>query len=204
MQKTVIKNFSYTFLYQVLSVFIPLITTPYLSRTIGSECIGRYSYFFSVSQYFSMFVLLGINNYGNREIARARITNNRQYLSSKFWEIYIMQFVMGVIMCTCFCIFCKFFSNSDSIFNLFVINIISNMLDITWFFNGLEMFKVISIRNLIIKFSSAICIFIFIKNSSDFQKYCLIMLCSVLISQLSLWGICKKEINFIKISLRTL
>lgn len=202
MQKTVIKNFSYIFSYQILSIFVPLITTPYLSRTIGSECIGRYSYFFSISQYFAMFVLLGVNNYGNREIARARISGNRQYLSSIFWEIYIIQFVMGIIICLCFYIFCKFFFNSDVIINLFIINIISHMLDITWLFNGLEKFKIVSIRNLFIKCSSAIYIFVFVKSSNDFQKYCLIMLCSPVISQFSLWGICNKEIDFIKITLK--
>ena len=66
------KNFIYNSLYQLLVIVVPLITTPYLSRILGATGIGEYSYAFSVSSYFVMFIMLGLNNYGNREVAKCR------------------------------------------------------------------------------------------------------------------------------------
>ena len=68
-KKSVKKNYIYNVLYQVLVMIIPLITTPYLSRTLGAEKIGIYSYTISIITYFILFGSLGIAMYGQREIA---------------------------------------------------------------------------------------------------------------------------------------
>ncbi|WP_322020520.1 oligosaccharide flippase family protein [Clostridium butyricum] len=56
----------YNILYQVLSIIIPLITTPYIARVIGAQGVGIQSYTCSVVSYFTLFAMLGVNNYGNR------------------------------------------------------------------------------------------------------------------------------------------
>lgn len=78
--KKVFSNFIYNFLYQILIMIVPLILTPYLSKTIGAEGIGIYSYTFSVCNYFVMFAMLGMRIYGNREIAKVR--NDREKIVS--------------------------------------------------------------------------------------------------------------------------
>ena len=90
------KNFLYNAFYNVLTLIIPLITTPYISRVMGAERIGIYSYAYSVAYYFGMFILLGLNNYGNRTIAGVR--DNKKELSETFWSIYAMQIMMTVIV----------------------------------------------------------------------------------------------------------
>ena len=60
------KNFIYNIVYQVLLIFLPLITAPYISRTLGATAVGIYSYTNSVAYYFLMLAMLGISNYGNR------------------------------------------------------------------------------------------------------------------------------------------
>ena len=90
------KNFIYNFIYQVLILIIPLITSPYLSRVIGSEGVGIYSYTYSIVYYFMLLTLLGVNNYGNRSIAKVR--NDKKNLSRYFWNIFSMQLIMGSLM----------------------------------------------------------------------------------------------------------
>ena len=90
------KNFIYNIIYQVLILIIPLITIPYLSRVIGAEGIGIYSYTYSIVYYFMLFTLLGVNNYGNRTIAKVRDDKNE--LSKTFWSIYIFQLMIGIVM----------------------------------------------------------------------------------------------------------
>ena len=83
------KNFIYNTAYQILVILLPLVTTPYISRTLGATGIGVYSYHFSIARYFVVFAMLGLNNYGNRTIAAVR--DNREVLSSTFSEIWFMQ-----------------------------------------------------------------------------------------------------------------
>ena len=59
----------YNLIYQILIIVLPLITTPYISRVLGAENIGIYSYTISVATYFILFGSLGIATYGQREIA---------------------------------------------------------------------------------------------------------------------------------------
>lgn len=71
-EKSLKKNFAYNFLYQLLAIIVPLITSPYLARTLGAENIGIASWTNSIVFYFGMFIVLGVENYGNREIAYVR------------------------------------------------------------------------------------------------------------------------------------
>ena len=68
-QKSISKNYLYNLFYQILTIVMPLITTPYLSRILGAESIGIYSYTLSITTYFILFGTLGIFMYGQREIA---------------------------------------------------------------------------------------------------------------------------------------
>ena len=69
MKKSVVKNYIYNLIYQILVLILPLITTPYLSRVLGAEGIGVYSYTISIVTYFTLFGSLGIAMYAQREIA---------------------------------------------------------------------------------------------------------------------------------------
>ena len=86
------KNFAYNSAYQILIMILPLMTAPYIARVIGAEGIGIYSFTYSIAFYFSMFIILGLNNYGNRSIAMVR--DDPEKLSKTFWNIYATQFMM--------------------------------------------------------------------------------------------------------------
>ena len=65
------RNLGYQTVYQILSVCLPLITTPYLSRVLGASNLGQFSYIGSVTNYFTLFAMLGVTNYGTRTIAES-------------------------------------------------------------------------------------------------------------------------------------
>lgn len=83
--KTLEKNFIYNVLYQLLVIVLPLITAPYIARTLGAESVGIYSYTYSVAQYFLLFAMLGISTHGNRCVASVK--NDRDKLSNTFCSI---------------------------------------------------------------------------------------------------------------------
>ena len=168
MKSSVKKNFIYNSVYQILVIIIPLITTPYLSRIVHAKGIGIYSYAYTVAYYFVMIGMLGLNNYGNRTIAMCSDDNKK--LSKAFWSIYAMQIVSTMLIVILY-IFYLIFIDNNIMGWLMLPYVISTVFDINWFFFGIENFKIVVIRNSIIKILSTICIFIFIKHETDIYLY---------------------------------
>lgn len=192
------KNFIYNIIYQILILIIPLITAPYLSRVVGAVGVGTYSYTYSIVYYFMLLTLLGVNNYGNRSIAKVR--DDKEQLSKTFWSIYTFQLIMGIIMLITYFSYILIFNNQyKSIAIIQSLFIISAMLDINWLFFGLEEFKMTITRNTFAKLGNVILIFILVKNSNDLWKYTLIMSGMTVLSQLILWSALRKKVTFVKV-----
>ena len=191
------KNFYYNILYQLLTLIMPIITAPYVSRVLGAEGQGIFSYTYSIAQYFILFAMLGVSNYGNRTIAKNR--DDKGKISKEFWSIYALQIGTTLISSIIYIIYIFIFESQYKMFALIqLIYVCSAFLDINWFFFGIEKFKLTVTRNIIIKILSVCSIFVFVKVPNDLWKYAIIMTGATFISQLSLWPFLKKEINFVK------
>lgn len=92
------KNIIYQMTYQILAIALPLITTPIVTRGLGADGLGQYSYTNSIVAYFSIFALLGVNNYGTREISKANAEGNRATVSKAFCGIYYLQVFLSLIV----------------------------------------------------------------------------------------------------------
>ena len=192
------KNFIYNILYQLLLLIIPIITAPYVSRVIGASGVGIYSYTYSIVYYFMLLTLLGVNNYGNRTIAKVR--DDKIKLSKTFWSIYSLQLIMGIMMVVIYIIYILIFDNKYKIISIIqLLFIVSAMLDINWFFFGLEEFKKTIARTTFIKIGNVILIFLLVKTKTDVWKYTLIMSGMTCLSQLILWIFIRRRISFTKI-----
>ena len=188
------KNFVYNSAYQVLTLFIPLITTPYISRVLGAEKIGMYSYAFTIAKYYVMFIMLGLNNYGNRTIASVR--DDRRALSKNFWSIYFMQLVIGVFVTCIYFLYSILLSEDVKISLVFAMYVLSACVDINWFFFGLEKFRATVTRNMVIKLLTTALVFVLVKNQSDIYMYCLIIAGGTMLSHLALWPYVKLLTDF--------
>uniref|UniRef100_UPI003F68EA71 flippase n=1 Tax=Streptococcus pluranimalium TaxID=82348 RepID=UPI003F68EA71 len=190
------KNVLYNLLYQFLLMAIPLVTTPYLSRVLGATGIGQYSYIYAVANYFVLFAMLGVNNYGNRTIAMSK--RNKIEMSKNFWSIYFSQLFISVIVIL-FYFFYSYIWSSDRILSLVAsLFVISSALDINWFFFGIENFKVTVTRNMTIKLLTLIAVLLFVKDKNDIVLYTTINVVGIFISQIVLWLFLKKHIVWIK------
>lgn len=197
MAKSVKKNYIYNLTYQILIMIVPLITTPYLSRVLGAEAIGIYSYTLSITTYFILFGSLGVAMYGQREIAY--VQDDKMKRSKVFYEILLMRFItLGVSMIIFYFTFAM--KGQYSIYyRILTLELISNALDISWFFQGIEEFKKTVIRNTLVKIISVVCIFVFVKNVNDLYKYFIIYVLSTFMGNISLWMYVPKYIEKIKI-----
>ncbi len=191
------KNYLYNVTYQILSLLVPLVTIPYVSRVLGANGVGIYSYTYSIAYYFVLFTQLGIENYGNRTIAKTR--NNKKEMSKEFLSIVSIQMFLSVVMAILYLIYCLFISNNDRTISLLqTIYIVSAGINISWFFFGLEKFKITVIRNALVKLLSLLLILLFVKNETDVWIYTLILALSSLISQLYLIPYLRKEIVLVR------
>lgn len=180
-----IKNFLYTAASQLLNLFVPLITIPYLSRVLGPQSIGYFSYENSIAFYFSIFILLGLENYGNRTIAQVK--NDVAKLSKTFWELYIMQLMIGIVIVITFSIFCCMSADDNILRWIMIISLISYCIDINWFYYGLEKFNYVVIRNFVVKIVTTALILVFVKEPNDIIIYTLLIISGTFIGNLLLW-----------------
>jgi len=185
-RNTIKKNFIYQSINEILIIIIPLITSPYISRVLGVENLGVYSLSYSIVYYFQIFCMLGIRFYGTREIAKVK--KDKLELSEKFSEILFAHIIISCVSIFLFTIF-LLFSKVDFKFILIIqtLNIISSLLDISWFYYGIENFKIPSVSNSLIKTTTLVLILLLVKGRNDLSLYTLIMSMSFVISQLLLW-----------------
>ena len=189
------KNFIYSALYQVLVLVLPLITIPYVSRIFGAEKLGIYSYTNTIAQYFVIFAMLGLNNYGNRAIAIAR--DKQEELNRVFSEIYTMQIVTGMLSLAAYLFYAIVIESDYKLYSmLLTMYVLSAVFDINWLFFGLEKFKLTVTRNSIIKIGSVIAILLLVKTENDLWIYTSIYAVSMLLSTIALWPYAKKEIKY--------
>jgi len=196
-KKSIAKNYIYNLIYQMLTILLPLITTPYLSRVLGAEAIGIYGYTLSIVAYFILFGTLGISMYGQREIAY--LQNDKVKKTKTFWEIIIIRTItLGISIFLFYFLFGR--SGEYSFYyRILIVQLIANLFDISWFFQGIEEFDKTVIRNLIVKALGLILIFTVIKTQDDLWKYFAILVASELIGNVTLWMYLPKYLERIKI-----
>lgn len=197
MDKKIKKNYLLNSINQVLVLIIPLITTPYLSRVLEPDGIGIYSYKSSITAYFVLFATFGISCYGQRAISYCQDDVYRR--SVTFWETTIIKALSSSISLLFFLIMASQ-SASSTLYYIMSLNIISCLFDISWFYQGIEDFKSITIRNLFFKTLNVICILIFVRKKSDIYIYSLITLGGMALNSISLWMGIRRHIRFITLN----
>ena len=188
-------NIIYNILYQILILIVPFITIPYVSRVLNPAGLGEYSVTTAIAKYFMIFALLGMNNYGNRLIAKNK--DSKANLSKTFWSLYFLQIFTSFIMFLLFIlyVFILGYKKYNYIIICQIPYVFSCFFEISWFFYGMEEFKLMVKRNTFIKIITMIMIFIFVKDSSDVWIYVLINSLSILFGQIILWTKIPKMIN---------
>lgn len=193
----VIKNYLYNVGYQLLSMMVPIITVPYISRTLGPYCSGINSYTNSWVTFFYLFGQMGITLYGNRQIAY--FYGDLKKRSKSFWEIEALQIFTSSFALVAYLITILFFIKKYQLFFLLqALWIVATGLDISWYFMGLEDFKKTVTRNVLVKIVTLILIFTVVHTSKDLWKYILLLGIAQLGGALSLWPYLKRSVVWVK------
>lgn len=188
-------NYIYNTINRILRILIAVITTPYITRVLGSDGIGIYSYTYTIASYFVLFILLGLDNYGNREIAKSK--KNIDNLYNTFSEIYSMQLLFGVVVSIAFQVF-SFTNNGEYGVYLRIqsIYVFSSIIDVNWALSGLEEFKFTSIRNIIFNFLGLILTLVLVRDRESLVIYALLLPVLAVINNLTGFVYVTKRVKF--------
>lgn len=193
MKSSIKKNYFYNVSYQIFALIVPLITTPYISRVLGAEGVGEYSYTYAIVKYFWLLSALGISTFGTRSIGIFQ--EDKEKRSYCFWNLFLLKITLSTCFILLYILYVILFAENKFIAAIQGINLIAVMIDITWLFQGMEEFKKISIRNFIIKILNIIYIFLFVKDKEDLWIYTFGIAFFLLISNLSVWVSLRKYIS---------
>lgn len=173
-------NFIYNLSLNMINVLFPMMIIPYVFQNLGAENFGKYNFAISFSQWFLVLAAFGTAVYGVREISKNR--GNQVKLDSTFTEIFLLNFIATISSSLLFFVFISLSPKTNSELELFLVialSILLNIFSIDWLYMGLENFKIITIRTLIIKTIALIGILLFVNGPEDYVSYALIMVLAV-------------------------
>ena len=199
MNKNVKKNYIFNLLYQLFQIIIPIIVTPYISRVLLSDGVGKYSFSYSIVNYFTILASFGFSYYAQREIAKH--IDNKEEQSKVFWEIVILKFITTCISIIALIglIFSNVLESYNQILLIMIINVVAIGFDFSFLLQGNEEFKKTVSSNMIVRFLAIISIFIFVKRPEHVWLYALINSLSLIISNMVIWIYVPKYLAKVKI-----
>lgn len=177
------KNFLYSTLLTSANYIFPLITFPYVSRVLGAEYIGLCSFIDSIINYFILFSMMGMNILGIREIAKVK--NNKLLLSKVFSSLFLLNLITTAVMMIVLAIVTFVVPKLHQNYDLMIIGgakLLFNFLLIEWFFKGIENFKYITIRSVVVKIIYVISVLLLVKRREDYSVFFLLTTMMVVIN----------------------
>jgi len=170
--KSLTKNSLYYLFYSILNIAFPFATGIYVARVLLAGAIGEVTYAQNITNYFVIFAFLGIPTYGLREVSRVR--DNKEELNKLYSELFIINLIStAFFLCAYLALVFSVtsFRNNYPLYLITGLSIAINTLNIDWLYEGLEEYKLISIRNLLFKIISFVLLIILVKSPDDYLIY---------------------------------
>ena len=168
------KNFIYSATLTSANYVFPLIVWPYVSRVLGPAGIGLVNFIDSIANYAILFSMLGLSIFGIREIAVTK--GHRGKMSAAFRDMLALNAICTAVAVAAMAVATVFVDQlreNSEMMGVAICKVVFNLFLIEWFYKGLEDFKFITLRTLLVKCLFVAGVFIFVRHEGDFlQFYC--------------------------------
>ena len=179
------KNFFYNGLLTVANYLFPLITYPYVSRVLGVSNIGICNFVDSIVNYFILFSMMGISIVGVREIAAAgedrqarnRVFSNLVALNGLTSGVAAVALSGAILLVPALAAYRK-------LLWIGVVKILANFLCMEWLFRGVEEFRYITNRTILVKCLYVAGVFLLVRGPEDYPVYYLLLTLMVVLNAL--------------------
>lgn len=172
MAKSLKANYLFNLANTISGLLFPLITFPYASRILLADGIGQINFFQSIIQYITLLTCLGIPMYAIREVAKIRENiEERNKVTVEILLLHASLTVVGYIIMILLVATVTKIQVDILLFLLLSTTIFFTAIGCEWFYQGVEDFKYITIRGLIVKTISVILLFLLVKTKEDIMWY---------------------------------
>lgn len=151
-----------------VNYLFPLVVYMHVSRTLGVSGIGLVGFIDSITVYFILFSMMGVSMLGMREVAKG------SRLSSTFWSILTLHafFTLIVLAAMIAATFAVPELRANSRFMCIgMCKLVFNVLLVEWFYAGMERFRFIALRTILVKCVYLVAVFIFVRRQDDTLTY---------------------------------
>jgi O-antigen/teichoic acid export membrane protein len=205
MQKSISKNIFYKLTLNFFNLVLPVIVGPYVYRTLGDKSIGMVSYSESIYNYFFIFAVFGVHQYGLRELSRVR--DNKEKVSQLFTSLFMVTFIASLTAAVVFFTFAYLGFGDDKLLPvlfIFGMSLIVNIFYVDWVNEALENYDFITIKTILVRITYVILLFLLVHNSNDYKQFAFLLMLSTFLNNFISFFYIKSKIkfNFKKISIR--
>lgn len=199
-------NFIYSTILTFSTYLVPLMVFPYISRILGVDSIGAIDTIDNIIDYCILFSMMGMSTLGIREIAKYK--NDKKRLQETFNNLFWLNVISTIVVfffliVTTICI--PTLQQRIVLLTIGSFKLFANLFWIEWFYRGLEDFKYITIRSVIVRLLFIVSVFVFIKEKSDFTLYYILFVSIVIINAICNWTYKRNKVSlrFKHIALKT-
>ena len=171
--KSLAKNSIYNIIYKLFLIAFPLISSIYVSRVLMPSGVGKVAYAQNVVSYFVAFSGLGVSTYGVREIGK--VQQDKKKYSKVFIELFTIVFATTLI-----CSFIYYFwiiafnpFGNKLLYTVAGLQLLLGAFNVDWFYQGIEEYRYITSRSIVMKLLSLVFMFISVRNEADIVPYAL-------------------------------
>ena len=166
------RNLVYSTLLTMSTYLVPLIVFPYISRVLGVGGIGIVDTVDNMIDYCILFSMMGLTSVGVREIAKNK--NNPKALSQTFTDLFALNLCSTVFISLVFVLIVSLSPSLQEygmLIPIGILKLIANLFWIEWFYTGLEEFRYITLRSIILRTVFVLAVFLLVHRVTDVTVY---------------------------------
>lgn len=168
-RKNLLANVISLFVLQGSNYIIPLLSIPYLFKTLNVEKFGLVNFSFAFIQYFIILTDFGYNLSATKSIAEHRDDRLKtQQIFNAVIGSKLLLFFIGLIVLSGIVFFVPGFSTYKSVYFISYGMVLGSILFPVWFFQGMEKMKLITFLSISLKLVAIIPLFFLVKSSADY------------------------------------
>lgn len=191
------KNILWNMVLTLSGYIFPLLTFPYVTRVLGAESLGVVDYVLGIVDYAVLFSTLGMSMVGIRYISQSNADDQRR--SEVFSSLVSLHALLsGAALCVylaCVWLIPSLAAHRE-LFYIGAAKIIFNVMLVEWLFQGMQDFRYVTLRTMVIRMLYVAGVFIFVRTRSDYAAYFYVTIAQVVVNALVNWRYAQRYVHF--------